>query len=553
ETTSRVAPATEDPKTTPPVELTATLRVVDPAGAAISGAKVLVAFIPHQADAFYPFREPPRSDTDGKTTFRFSAKDASEGFAPTAEQLEEQKDALAGGYRQMRDATTPAEPDLCVLFVTASAEGRRESSVTFSFSISELSAGSRAWSGDVVLPPLPRDPILTLKIIDKETKRPIEGAIVRLAPVSPTVDWVVGRSDHNGMVRQLPSFPMDEFRVPILDGAHLDTLMSVDGFPLVTDRNNAIMHLTIAHFPEHAPAYRDFVIQALEEPRVSQDVAYKEYRLDPGTAALERVVELAQRQYFELELIDFDTKQRIDDESMLVKTCFLYCPPFFPPSFRMQEFVTAQTYPVQSGLVRVALDQPDGTGLVIKIQPKDNRGDGRIRDYIPHFVPGVELPAPNGRLTVTFSREPGFTILIKELDADPANPPIFVRSSVNLVHSQVTHHVGKTETHVWERTDEEVKPQRLDLVSHRHRFGSIDFHTGWESADLQSWELEALTINTREFPGYEILGPDKQVLAPWSDSPTRGTFTEPLVLFKDGTTQVGEPDGTLVFYVRWKK
>jgi hypothetical protein len=218
----------------------------------------------------------------------------------------------------------------------------------------------------------------------------------------------------------------------------------------------------------------------------------------------------------------------------------------------MQESVTAQTYPVQSGLVRIGLDQFDRSGLIIRIQAKDNRSGGRLRDYIPHFVPGAELPAPNSRLTVTFSRVPAFTILIKELDADSVDPPLFVRSSVSLVHEQETHRVGQTETHVREQTSD-ATPERRLLDSHRHQYGAIDFHSGWESANLQSWELKALKIKTGEFPGYEILGPDKQVLAPWSDSETRGTFTTPLCLFKDGTTQVGEPDGTLVFYVRWRK
>ena len=63
-------------------------------------------------------------------------------------------------------------------------------------------------------------------------------------------------------------------------------------------------------------------------------------------------------------------------------------------------------------------------------------------------------------------------------------------------------------------------------------------------------QLQALKINSTDFRGYEVLGPDMKVLAPWSDSATRGTFATPLPLFQVGTTPVGEPDGTLVFYVR---
>lgn len=544
----------EKPTVLPIAEIAATVRVVDLAGIPIEGASLKVAIIPHDSQAFYPFRELSKSDKEGKSIFSFTTKDALKGFSASAAEIEENERSKLNGYHQVYDAEAPSDPDRCVLVIRAQAQNRRVNSAIFNLSVSEVLSASGEWIGDVVLTPFPNAPMLNLKVIDKETKLPIPNALVRHAPTSPgSKDWIIGRSDQNGLVRQLLDCKVDGFGQINTDPAYLDSLLSIDGFPLTYDRLGTQFRVSVIHFPEYAPGFCEFAIVPPEEAYQPGDSPEKSHKLDPSTVEVERVVELAPRQYFELEMLDFETQQPINDDYMVAKATYLYHPTGFPPIHKGIDSYTAQSYAVEAGTVRMALDQSDLTGLIITIQPKDNRRDGRRSDYIPHFIPGEALPAPNSKLTLTFSRQPSFTILIKELDTGDAEPPVFIRSSVSLKHKQVTHRIGNTEPIVWEQVTVET-PERRKMLSARFPIGAIDFFTGWDSADLLYWELQELRINAADLSqGYEILGPDMKVLAPLNESGISGSFTTPLALFESGRTQVGEQDGTLVFYLRKKQ
>ncbi|HTF87560.1 MAG TPA: hypothetical protein VK843_04065, partial [Planctomycetota bacterium] len=105
------------------------------------------------------------------------------------------------------------------------------------------------------------------------------------------------------------------------------------------------------------------------------------------------------------------------------------------------------------------------------------------------------------------------------------------------------------------RMDEIPRRQKMALQTPWLELGSVEIYSGWEETlpDLQSLTLERLSITGSRSLGYELLGPDLRVLAPWSDADGRGVFTQPLALVADGLPVIGDEQGRVDLYVRCKR
>ena len=71
--------------------------------------------------------------------------------------------------------------------------------------------------------------------------------------------------------------------------------------------------------------------------------------------------------------------------------------------------------------------------------------------------------------------------------------------------------------------------------------------------DLESLSISRLNLIASDFTAYEILGPDMQIIAPWSETEARGVFAQPLTLVSDGEPVLGDEDGHVNFFVRRKR
>jgi hypothetical protein len=108
-----------------------------------------------------------------------------------------------------------------------------------------------------------------------------------------------------------------------------------------------------------------------------------------------------------------------------------------------------------------------------------------------------------------------------------------------------------------------TKSVRLDGTPQRQfipdspvfQLGAIEVFMGWEASlpDLESLSIERLSLTSPRFPDYELLGPDRELLAPWSDGDQRGILARPFDLVVGGKPVAGDEAGTVNLYVRRKR
>ena len=306
------------------------------------------------------------------------------------------------------------------------------------------------------------------------------------------------------------------------------------------EKPGPVVRVTVEHFPEYAPGFYWFHVT---DAYIAQSDVYQ-------------TVELRPREYLSLRLVDSSTGQAIAAEDSRAEICF-YSP---HPLEVMQahgwlESETAQKYSLSESPVRIALDAKDFSGMLVRVETQRKNANYQA-SFLPHFVTAEEIRASPRELTVSLNPLQPFYLFLHDLD-QPDQPAI-TNVSVVLRGKYTSDQLGAREV-IKNRTQElklEETPNRISFPGYPGPPpGAIKLFWGWSpmSPDLQSLSIERLNLIGADFTAYEILGPDMQSLAPWSDAESRGTFARPLAFLSEGKPVIGDAQGFVNLYVRRKQ
>jgi len=517
-----------------PAGIHGTIQVLDDSGSPVAGAQVRLTIVPHESDRACASRPLTGNSPDGTIQVEFSQGEALSGFALSEEQQAEHLQALAAGSRMVPAGPTPVDPDTCSLALAAEAKGYRKVESSFDFSIRAAAESEEGFRCEIRLPPSLPVPLLHLTVIDAVTGAPVSGAVVKYSGTRSTNNGAYALTDASGKAQEILGVRR-EYSGELMPDCDPAVLPRSEGIPLPLNAGGA-NRVSVERYPDYAPGY--FWFEA--------DAAFL------ARSDLYETVALTRREYLSLQLLDSRTHAPIEGEGWNAKIFFLARFPV--ETFKGHPWLeqgTAQSYTVNGSPIRVGIDAQTFDGMIVSV--KRPGGPGYRADYYgPHLVTFEEVRGASEELTVSLNRLRPFYLFLHDLD-QPGRPVITDTSMI--IEGMRTSRVLLDQRSEKFRMDEIPRRQKMALQTPWLELGSVEIYSGWEETlpDLQSLTLERLSITGSRSLGYELLGPDLRVLAPWSDADGRGVFTQPLALVADGLPVIGDEQGRVDLYVRCKR